>query len=108
MLLLSWTAQGGGRGIVTLDLLNCTEVRSVASPTHPGAQDDVGTIAAKAQTANAQAEGFGSWVCWKRCALSNCFTVTAWSDWVQRRLGIVCAGSVPSGMSYRVGCFSSS
>ncbi|KAH9993287.1 hypothetical protein BJV74DRAFT_884401 [Russula compacta] len=60
MLLLSWIAQGGGRGIVTLDLLNCTEVRSVASPTHPSAQDDVGTIAAKAQTANAQAEGFGA------------------------------------------------
>ena len=59
MLLLSWIAQGGGRGIVTLDLLNCTEVRSVASPTHPSAQDDVGTIAAKVQTANAQAEGFG-------------------------------------------------
>ena len=59
MLLLSWIAQGGGRGIVTLDLLNCTEVRSVASPTHPSSQDDVGTIAAKAQTANAQAEGFG-------------------------------------------------
>ncbi len=59
MLLLSWIAQGGGRGIVTLDLLNCTEVRSVASPTHPSAQDDVGTIAARAQTADAQAEGFG-------------------------------------------------
>ncbi|KAH9968144.1 hypothetical protein BC827DRAFT_474712 [Russula dissimulans] len=59
MLLLSWIAQGGGRGIVTLDLLNCTEVRSVASPTHPSARDDVGTIAAKAQTANARAEGFG-------------------------------------------------
>ncbi|KAI9513417.1 hypothetical protein F5148DRAFT_4214 [Russula earlei] len=59
MLLLSWIAQGGGRGIVTLDLLNCTEVRSVASPTHPSARDDVGTIAAKAQTANALAEGFG-------------------------------------------------
>jgi hypothetical protein len=40
-------------------LLNCTEVRSVALPTHPTAQDDVGTTAAKAQTANAQAEGFG-------------------------------------------------
>ena len=54
MLLLSWIAQGGGREIVTLDLLNCTEVRSVASPTHPSAQDDVGTIATKAQTANRQ------------------------------------------------------
>jgi hypothetical protein len=32
MLLLSWIAQGGGRGIVTLDLLNRTEVRSVSSP----------------------------------------------------------------------------
>ena len=31
----------------------------MASPTHPSAQDDVGTIAARAQTANAQAEGFG-------------------------------------------------
>ena len=59
ILLLSWIVQGGGRGIVTLDLLNCTEVRSVASPTHPSTQDDVGTLAAKAQTANAQAEGFG-------------------------------------------------
>ncbi|KAI9510652.1 hypothetical protein F5148DRAFT_1177465 [Russula earlei] len=59
MLLLSWIAQGGGHGIVTLDLLNCTEVRSVASPTHPSARDDVGTTAAKAQTANTQAESFG-------------------------------------------------
>ncbi|KAI0275578.1 hypothetical protein BGY98DRAFT_1098756 [Russula aff. rugulosa BPL654] len=59
MLLLSWIAQGGGRGIITLDLLNCTEVRSVASLTHPSAQDEVGMIAATAQTANAQAEGFG-------------------------------------------------
>ena len=59
MLLLSRIAQGGERGIVTLDLLNCTEVRLVASPTHPSAQDDVGMIAARAQTANAQAKGFG-------------------------------------------------
>ncbi|THH16604.1 hypothetical protein EW146_g4054 [Bondarzewia mesenterica] len=59
MLLLSWIAQGGGRGVVTLDLLNCTEVRSVPSPTHPTAQDDVGTIAARIQSANAEAEGGG-------------------------------------------------
>jgi hypothetical protein len=59
MLLLSCIAQGGGRGIVTLGLLDCTEVRSVASPTHPSAQVDVGTIAAKAQTANTQAKGSG-------------------------------------------------
>ena len=51
--------KAGGRRIVTLCLLNCTEVRSVASPTHPSSQDDVDTIATKAQTVNAQAEGFG-------------------------------------------------
>lgn len=34
---------------MTLDLLNCTEVRSVPSPTHPTARDDIGTIAAQAQ-----------------------------------------------------------
>jgi hypothetical protein len=50
MLLLSWIAPGGGRGIVTLDLLNCTEVRSVPSPLHPSARDDVGTIAAQRQS----------------------------------------------------------
>lgn len=49
MLLLSWVAPAGGRGIVTLDLLNCTEVRSVPSPTHPSAKDDIGTIAAQTQ-----------------------------------------------------------
>jgi hypothetical protein len=52
MLLLSWIATGGGRGIVTLDLLNCTEVRSVPSPTHPSARDDIGTIAARTQSEN--------------------------------------------------------
>ncbi|KAH0831167.1 hypothetical protein J3R83DRAFT_13743 [Lanmaoa asiatica] len=51
MLLLSWIARGGGRGVVTLDLLNCTEVRSVPSPSHPSAKEDVGTIAARAQIA---------------------------------------------------------
>ena len=51
MLLLSWIAPGGGRGVVTLDLLNCTEVRSVPSPSHPSAREDVGTIAARAQIA---------------------------------------------------------
>jgi hypothetical protein len=49
-LVLSWIAPAGGRGVVTLDLLNCTEVRSVPSPTHPSAADDVGTIAARAQS----------------------------------------------------------
>ena len=51
MLLLSWIAPGGGRGVVTLDLLNCTEVRSVPSPNHPSAKEDVGTVAARAQIA---------------------------------------------------------
>ena len=51
MLLLSWIAPGGGRGVVTLDLLNCTEVRSVPSPSHPSAKEDVGTIVARAQIA---------------------------------------------------------
>ena len=49
----------GGRRIITLGLLNFTEVRPVSSPTHPSSQDDVDTIATKAQTVNAQAEGFG-------------------------------------------------
>ena len=52
MLLLSWIAPGGGRGLVTLDLLNCTEVRSVLSPTHPTAKDDIGTIATQTQVNN--------------------------------------------------------
>ncbi|KAF8132961.1 hypothetical protein EV363DRAFT_1449161 [Boletus edulis] len=51
MLLLSWIAPAGGRGSVTLDLLNCTEVRSIPSPSHPRAKEDVGTIAARAQIA---------------------------------------------------------
>ncbi|GJJ16140.1 hypothetical protein Clacol_010420 [Clathrus columnatus] len=49
MLVLSWIAPGGGRGVITLDLLNCNEVRSVPSPNHPSAQDDIGTIAAREQ-----------------------------------------------------------
>ena len=50
MLLLSWLAPGGGRGIVALDLLNCTKVQSAYSPLHPLARDDVGTLAASQQT----------------------------------------------------------
>ena len=57
---LSWIAPGGGRGIVTLDLLNCIEVRSVQSPSHPSAQDDVGTIAAIEQSAR-EGEQVGQW-----------------------------------------------
>ncbi|KAG6841362.1 hypothetical protein C0991_011905 [Blastosporella zonata] len=50
LLLLSWLSPGGGRGIVALDLLNCTNVQSAPSPTHPSARDDIGTIAAKSQS----------------------------------------------------------
>ena len=50
MLLLSWIAPGGGRGVVTLDLFHCNEVRSVPSPSHPSARDDIGTIAARRQS----------------------------------------------------------
>ena len=57
ILILSWIAPGGGRGIVTLDLLNCTEVRSVPSPTHASAREDVGTIAAMAQSVTGDEEG---------------------------------------------------
>ena len=59
MLLLSWIAPGGGRGIVTLDLLNCTEVRSVRSPTHPTAKDDIGTVAAQTQVNDQDDPGLG-------------------------------------------------
>jgi len=56
MLVLSWIAPGGGRGVVTLDLLNCTEVRSVPSPMHSTARENIGTIAIRAQVT----EGHGS------------------------------------------------
>jgi hypothetical protein len=57
MLLLSWLSAGGGRGIVALDLLNCTSVASVPSPTHPSAREDVGTIAARLQVEGARRDG---------------------------------------------------
>lgn len=56
MLLLSWLSTGGGRGIVALDLLNCTSVASVPSPSHPSAREDVGTIAARLQMDEARRE----------------------------------------------------
>ena len=92
-----------------MDLLNRTEVRSVTSLTHPSAQDDVvDTIAAKLQTANAQAEGFGELDLLETCVPFNCFKVTVWIGWVQSRLGSVCAGSAPFGMCYGVARSSSS
>jgi len=45
------SAPGRGREVVLLDLLNCISVVSVLSPTHPSAQDDVGTITARLQSA---------------------------------------------------------
>lgn len=50
MLLLTWIAPNGGRGVVTLDLLNCTEVGSTLSPLDPRTASDVGTLAAKEQS----------------------------------------------------------
>ena len=47
MLLLSRIAPAGGCGVVSPDLPNRTSVVSVPSPTHPSAQHDVGTIAAR-------------------------------------------------------------
>ncbi|KAG0704129.1 hypothetical protein DFH29DRAFT_913089 [Suillus ampliporus] len=49
VLILSWSAPGGGRGVVSLDLINCTEVRSTPGFTHPGARGDVGGVSAAAQ-----------------------------------------------------------
>ena len=37
-------------GYFCLDLLNCSEVLSTPSPTHPIARDDVGTVAAQLQS----------------------------------------------------------
>ncbi|KAG8707385.1 hypothetical protein FRC09_001859, partial [Ceratobasidium sp. 395] len=50
LLILTWIAPTGGRGVVTLDLVNCTEVRSAPSPSHPSARDDVGSVAARLQS----------------------------------------------------------
>ena len=43
--------------MITLDLLNCNEVRSVPSPSHPSAHDDIGTVAAQAQAEASGPEG---------------------------------------------------
>ncbi|QRW10300.1 hypothetical protein RhiLY_09299 [Ceratobasidium sp. AG-Ba] len=45
VLILDWIAPTGGRGVVTIDLVNCTEVQSAPSPSHPSARDDVGSVA---------------------------------------------------------------
>ncbi|KAJ9125672.1 hypothetical protein QFC22_000634 [Naganishia vaughanmartiniae] len=49
-LILTWIPDvgDGSRGIITLDLVHCLEVRSIPSPHHPSAANDIGSIAAKA------------------------------------------------------------
>ena len=47
----------------SLDLLNCTKVRSVPSPTHPSAREDVGTIAAREQSAEDDAQSLMEVLC---------------------------------------------
>lgn len=63
MLVLSWIAPGGGRGVVTLDLLNCTEVRSVPSPSHRDARDDIGSIAALMHDAQGKTHALTNLLC---------------------------------------------
>jgi hypothetical protein len=46
---LTWVEAGGGKAIISLDLLNCHEVRSVPSPNHASAWDDIGNVAVRAQ-----------------------------------------------------------
>lgn len=64
-LILSWVASAGGRGVVTLDLVNCMEVRSVPSPSHPSARGDIGSVAARATTSilNEAGEPLGEFLC---------------------------------------------
>ncbi|KAG8726449.1 hypothetical protein FRC10_007117 [Ceratobasidium sp. 414] len=50
VLTLMWIELAGGRGVVTLDLVNCTGVRSAPPPSHPSARDDVGRVAARLQS----------------------------------------------------------
>ncbi|KAJ7795791.1 hypothetical protein B0H14DRAFT_3495536 [Mycena olivaceomarginata] len=47
LLLLSWLAPGGGRGIVGLDLVNCEGVQSTPSLGHSAAREDAGGVAAR-------------------------------------------------------------
>lgn len=49
-LILRWFEKEVGRGVVALDLLNCTELRSVPSPRHPAARKDLGSVIARQQS----------------------------------------------------------
>ncbi|KAI6041180.1 hypothetical protein EDC04DRAFT_2601923 [Pisolithus marmoratus] len=64
MLLLSWIALGGGRGVVILDLLDCTEVHSVPSPMHSSAKEDASAIATRAKAAGDQGLALFSYCTW--------------------------------------------
>jgi hypothetical protein len=46
---LTWIKVGGGKAIISVDLLNCHGVRSVPSPNHASAWDDIGNVAVMAQ-----------------------------------------------------------
>ncbi|KAG9084929.1 hypothetical protein FRC06_003831 [Ceratobasidium sp. 370] len=50
VLILTWIGPTGGRGVVALDLVNCIEVRSALSLSHPSARDDVGSVATRLQS----------------------------------------------------------
>ncbi|CUA75217.1 hypothetical protein RSOLAG22IIIB_05787 [Rhizoctonia solani] len=54
VLILTWTGPTRGRRVVMLDLVNCTEVRSTRapSPSHPNTRGDVGSAAARLQSAD--------------------------------------------------------
>ena len=82
-LLLSWIAPGGGRGVVTLDLVNCNEVRSVPSPSHPSAVDDIGTVAARLQMEQAGMAGVGGGEDWDLVEMLCPFQLL-YSDGVER------------------------
>lgn len=56
----------GCRALVTLDLVNCTEVRSVPSPLYRDAIDDIKSIAARAQSAeeeSGEGDGLADFLC---------------------------------------------
>lgn len=61
ILLLTLLAPGGGRGVVTLGLINRNETRSVPSPRHPTAHDGIGTIAARLQMCSPETEDLGDY-----------------------------------------------
>ena len=81
-LILAWIVPGGGHAVVTLDLVNCTEVRSVPSPLHRDAIDDIGSIAARAQSAEEDV-GEGE----RLADHFNLSILTDWKDLARRMQG---------------------